>query len=145
MAATSLAERFAAPGGRPLPVLEREVSELMSPGVISIVENAPMTRVFDAFAAHRVHALVVCGGQTGRPIGWITARGLLAWMGSSRSAAARDAITERAVAVRPTATGEQALEALLKEGVSHLLVQQTPSGGAEGVLSERDLVAASRR
>ena len=117
----------------------------MTPGVISIVETAPMTRVFDAFAAHRVHALAVSGAQTGRPIGWITARGLLAWIGSTRSAAARDAVTERAVAVRPTATGAEALKALLKEGVSHLLVQQMPSGGPEGVLSERDLVAALRR
>lgn len=66
MVTTSLAERLAAPGARPLPVLERDVCELMTPGVTSMVESASLARVFEAFAAHRVHALVVTGAKSGQ-------------------------------------------------------------------------------
>lgn len=141
----SLAEHFAAPAVGRLPVLQREVSELMTPGVTSIVETATIARVFDAFAAHRVHALLVTGTKTGHPLGWITARGLMAWMDGPFSPPARDAITEGVVSVRLTDTGERALKAMLGEGVTHLLVRRIPSSGPEGVLSERDLVAAPRR
>ncbi len=146
MAITSLAERLAAPGARPLAVLERDVCELMTPGVTSIVESSPLARVYEAFAAHRVHALLVTGATSGRPLGWVTARGLLAWVGRDvLLLRARDAITERPVDIRPHASGEEALTKLLKEGVSHLLVQQRPDTAPEGVVSELDLVVNTPR
>jgi len=145
MTRVSLAEGFAAPGAHRLPVLQREVSVLMTPGVTSIVETATIARVVDAFGAHRIHALLVTGTGTGRPLGWITAWGLMGWLDGQLSAPARDAITEPAVAVRATATGEEALKTMLREGVTHLIVRQRPSGGVEGVLSDRDLVSAPRR
>jgi CBS domain-containing protein len=142
----SLAERLAAPGARPLPVLERDVCELMTPGVTSIVESSSLARVFEAFAAHRVHALLVTGATSGRPLGWVTARGLLAWVGRDvLMLRARDAITERAVAVPPGASGQEALTKLLQEGVSHLLVQERQDLTPEGVVSELDLVVNTPR
>lgn len=146
MAQTSLAERLAAPGVRALPVLDREVSEVMTPGVISIVESASLARVFRAFAVHRVHALLVVGGSTGRPLGWITARGLLAWIDRDMSfTRARDAITEQAVGVEPTVLARDALAKLLGEQVSRVLVQDRPGRAPHGVVSELDLIASTPR
>lgn len=146
MSQTTLAENLAAPGVRALPVLKREVSELMTPGVISIVESASLARVFQAFAVHRVHALLVVGGSTGRPLGWITARGLLAWIDRDTSfTRARDAVTEPAVGIEPTVAGSEALLKLLREQVSRLLVQDGPGLAPHGVVSELDLVANTPR
>ncbi len=142
----SFAERLAAPGAHHLPVLEREVSELMTPGVTSIVESAPLTRVFEAFAAHNVHALLVTGASTGRPLGWITARGLLAWVEREMSLhPARDAVTERAITIRPDALGREALTTLLQEGVTHLLVRHSTEVTPQGVVTELDLVVNTPR
>lgn len=141
MATSSLAEQLVAPAAHGLPVLEREVRELMTAGVTSIAESASLARVFEAFAAHRVHALAVTGAETGRPLGWITARALLAWVDCDTSLIlARDAITEPPLAIQPSASGEEALLQLLREGVGHLLVQERSDGIPEGVLSELDLV-----
>ena len=146
MGMPSLTERLAAPGDHHLPVLEREVSELMTPGVTSIVESASLTLVFEAFAAHRVHALLVTGASTGRALGWITARGLLAWVERDVSLLpARNAVTERAITIPPHALGREALTTLLQKNVTHLLVRRSAEVTPQGVVSELDLVANTPR
>lgn len=142
MTTISLAEHFAAPGPHQLPVLEREVADLMTPGVVSIAENAPVRRVFQAFAAHPVHAILVTGSNSGSPLGWITVHGLLAWMDAPLTRPARDAITEEAVSVRGSVPAKTALSMMLAENVGRLLVHRGKSGPPEGVVSERDLVVA---
>lgn len=142
MGPISLAERLAAPGFGVLPVLEREVRDLMTPGVVSIVESAALPRVFQAFAAHRVHSVLVVGANTGTPLGWVTARGLLAWIDRDASLhRACDAVTERASGIRPGATGKQALTRLQRDQVGRLLVENRPGVAPEGVISDLDLVA----
>ena len=127
-------------------MLEREVRDLMTPGVVSIVESAGLPRVFQAFAAHRVHALLVVGADTGTPLGWVTARGLLAWIDRDASLhRARDAIAEPAAGIRPGATGKQALIQLQRDQVGRLLVQDRPGVAPEGVISDLDLVANTVR
>ena len=84
--------------------LERPVRELMSAGVLVVSEDASMRHVYRAMNSHRVHALLVVGRSGGRPLGWITARGLLAWLDADDSVAcARDAITEQPQTVDPSA------------------------------------------
>jgi len=122
-------------------VLEMEVRDLMTPGVISIAEDASLSQVRRALSAHRVHAVLVVGRQTGRPLGWVTARGLLAWLdGDPRLACARDAITERAATIQPSATGRAAVAALGHPQVSRLLVQRHAKTMPEGVVSDLDLI-----
>jgi CBS domain-containing protein len=143
---THAAQEMMAPSHRSRNTLSMEARELMTPGVISIVEDATLSQVRRALAAHHVHALLVLGRQSGRPLGWVTARGLLAWLeGDPSLACARDAITEPAVTIGPSATGREALAALGQPRVGRLLVQRHAKSMPEGVISELDLVVGPRR
>jgi nucleotide-binding universal stress UspA family protein len=114
----------------------------MTPGVLTIAEDASLGHVYRAMVAHSVHALLVVGRSEGRPLGWVTARGLLGWVGCDQSlACARDAITERPVTIEPSAYAREALTALSQAGTSHLLVCRQSEATPEGVVSELDLVA----
>lgn len=122
------------------------VYELMTPGVTSIVESAPLSSVFDAFAAHGVHAILVTGATNGRLLGWITTRGLLGWIGRDVwMRRAGDAITQPAIDISPGAAGGEALKRLLADGVSHLIVRESAETAPQGVVSELDLVVDQRR
>jgi CBS domain-containing protein len=122
--------------------LETPVRDFMTPGVLTIAEDASMLHVYRAMAAHSVHAILVVGRTSGRPLGWVTARGLLGWVGRDRSLpSARDAITERPLMIDPNAGAREALTALSQIGTSHLLVCRGSESMPEGVVSELDLVA----
>ena len=122
--------------------METPVRHIMTPGVVTIPEDASLIHVYRAMTAHSVRAVLVVGRTEGRPLGWVTARGLLAWVGTDESLrSARDAITERPHWVDPSATAREALVALSQSGVSHLLVRKSDDDMPEGVLSELDLVA----
>jgi CBS domain-containing protein len=122
--------------------LETPVRNFMTPGVLTISEDASLGHVFRAMVAHSVHAVLVVGRNEGHPLGWVTARGLLGWVGRDQTlASARDAITERPVAVEPGATAREALVVLSQAGTSHVLVSGRTDGTPEGVLSELDIVA----
>jgi CBS domain-containing protein len=122
--------------------LDAQVRDFMTPGVLTIAEDASLGHVYHAMVAHSVHALLVVGRTEGRPLGWVAARGLLGWVGRDRSlAAARDAITERPLTIEPGASAREALIALSQPGRSHLLVCRHEDATPEGVISELDLVA----
>ncbi|MGH2980260.1 MAG: CBS domain-containing protein [Solirubrobacterales bacterium] len=122
--------------------LETPVRDIMTPGVVSIPEDASLVHVYRAITAHSVRAVLVVGRTEGRPLGWVTARGLLGWIGKDESlVSARDAVTERATFVEPSATAREAIVALLQAGVSHVLVRRSDDSMPEGVLSDLDLVA----
>jgi signal-transduction protein with cAMP-binding, CBS, and nucleotidyltransferase domain len=122
--------------------LETPVREFMTPGVLTISEDASLLHVYRAMTAHSVHAILVVGRTGGRPLGWVTARGLLGWIGRDRSlASAREAITERPFMIEPNVVAREALTALSQTGTSHLLVCRGSEGMPEGVVSELDLVA----
>ena len=74
----------------------------MTPGCVVISEAASVADAARAMAAHRVHAVLVVGARNGTPLGWITHRGLLGWVGRDRSLArASEAITEQVRPSRP--------------------------------------------
>ena len=117
------------------------VRDVMSPGVLSLVEDASLRHVLRALRTHRIHAVLVCGRRTGAPLGWVTTRGLLAWVGRDHSlAVARDAITEAAITIEPSATVREAVALLSRERVSRLLVAHRPDTMPEGVIAELDLL-----
>lgn len=123
-------------------LLDTPVRDIMTPGIVSIVEDASLARVHHAMVAHDVHAILVVGRKDGRPLGWVTARGLLGWAEADHDLSyVRDAITESPATVPPTATAREAISALCRPGVSHLLVAHTDDSLPEGVLSDLDLVA----
>ena len=122
--------------------LETPVRDFMTPGVLAIAEDASLRHVYRAMVAHSIHAVLVVGANEGRPLGWVTARGLLGWVGRDQAlSCARDAITERAVVIEPGATARDALTALSQAGTSHLLVSGRSDATPEGVVSELDVVA----
>jgi signal-transduction protein with cAMP-binding, CBS, and nucleotidyltransferase domain len=91
-----------------------------------------------------VHAVLVVGARSGRPLGWITARGLLSWVDADETLApARAAIREPAVPIDPSAPVRDAVSRMLGSSVSHLIVQRTGSL-PEGTLSEVDVLALGR-
>jgi CBS domain-containing protein len=122
--------------------LETPVRDFMTPGVLTIAEDASLRHVYRAMVAHSVHAVLVVGRSEGHPLGWVTARGLLGWIGGDQTlACARDAITERAVSIRAGATAKDAVKRLSQAGTSHLLVSGRSDATPEGVVSELDVVA----
>ena len=122
--------------------LETPVRAFMTPGVLTIAEDASLGHVYRAMVAHSVHAVLVVGRTEGRTLGWVTARGLLGWAGRDQDlATARDAITERPFKIDPSASAREALTALSQAGTSHLLVCRHEDATPEGVVSELDLIA----
>jgi CBS domain-containing protein len=121
--------------------LDTPIRDLMSPGVLSVVEDASLVHVLQAMRRHRIHAIVVSGRQTGTPLGWVTTRGLLAWIDRDHSlAVARDAITEPPVRIEPGATVREAVAKISGERVGRLLVSPAPDSMPEGVVAELDLL-----
>jgi CBS domain-containing protein len=102
-------------------LLDTEVVELMTPGCVTISEEASVGQAAQALATHRSHAVLVVGTTNGTPLGWVTARGLLGWLGRDRSlVSAREAITERVTAIHPDEPVSTARQALSNPGVTHL-------------------------
>jgi CBS domain-containing protein len=121
-------------------LLDKEVIELMTPGCVTISEDASVGQAAQALAAHRSHAVLVVGAANGTPLGWVTALGLLGWLGRDRSlVSAREAITEQVTAIHPDEPLSTALRALSSPGVTHLVVRRDPNLLPEGVISDFDL------
>jgi CBS domain-containing protein len=147
MSPTSVAGKAATPDQLPgADYLEAPVRDVMTPGVVSLVEDASLKQLYRALTAHEVHAVLVIGRTTGRPLGWATTRGLLAWVGRDESMAfARDAITEEPRTIEPGAPAREALTAISQAGTTRLLVCHAPDRFPEGVVTDSDLVAFAAR
>jgi CBS domain-containing protein len=121
--------------------LDTPVRDVMTPGVLSIVEDASLRQVLRALHHHRVHAVLVSCQSNGLPLGWVTARGLLGWIERDHSlSVARDAITEPPLTIEPGATIREAVSVMAREGVGHLLVAHRPDALPEGVLADLDVL-----
>ena len=127
-------------------ILEREVCEFMTPGCDVISEAATVADAAKVIADRRTHAVLVVGADNGTPLGWVTARGLLGWLGRDRSLApARDAITEQVTAVDPHESVRVAVYALSLAGTTRLLVRRKPHKLPLGVITDFDLATAAGR
>jgi CBS domain-containing protein len=127
-------------------LLDREVADFMTPGCVVISEVASVADAAKAMAAHDVHAVLVVGARNGTPLGWVTHRGLLGWIGRDRSLArATEAITEQVRAIPAHECVRTALYALSLSGTTRLLVRSRPNVMPLGVLSDFDLARAAGR
>lgn len=127
-------------------ILESPVCKFMTPGCTVISEAASVADAAAVLAEQHVHAVLVVGADNGTPLGWVTARGLLGWLGRDRSLArARDAITEQVTAIDPQERVRIALYALSLAGTTHLLVRRKPHKLPLGVISDFDLAVAAQR
>ena len=127
-------------------LLDREVGDFMTPGCVVISQAASVADAAKAMRSHRVHSVLVVGSQNGTPLGWITHRGLLGWIGRDRSLArATEAITEQVRAIPAHESLRTAVYALSQSGTTRLLVRSRPNQLPEGVLSDFDLAMAAGR
>jgi CBS domain-containing protein len=121
--------------------LDTAVRELMRPGVVVVAGHASVAQAQRALLAHGVHAILVLDDATGRPLGWATSRGLLRWADRDVAlASARDAVTEPALAIEPSAPAREALDLLQRESATRLLVVRVGDGLPEGVVADLDLL-----
>ena len=101
------------PPAPPADRLDAAIRDVMRPGVIVISGHASVARAQRALLAHGVHAILVLDDAGGRPVGWVTSRGLLRWADRDIAlCSARDAVTEAPVAIDPSATAHEALALL---------------------------------
>lgn len=126
--------------------LSLPVRDIMRYGVVSVPDHASLDGVFQAMADHRVHAVLVVERTSGRPLGWVKAEALLTWMNlEPESAQAHQAITEPAVTIAPDAPVREAIAALSRAQISHLLVCDEDACAGEGVVTPLDIVALKSR
>jgi CBS domain-containing protein len=121
--------------------LDTPVRTIMRPGVICVSDDASLLQAKRALVRHGVHAVLVVAHDGGRPLGWVTDRGLLSWLEQDLALVqAGQGITEPAIFLEPGASAREALDELRRPGISHLLVARTPGGPPQGVVAALDLV-----
>jgi CBS domain-containing protein len=122
--------------------LHTPVREFMRPGVIAVSEDASLGQAERAMVRHGVHAILLLGRKSGRPVGWVTTRGMLQWLNHDLGLVpASQGVTEPPVFIEPGATAEDAVEALTQPGVTHLLVSRAPGETPQGVVADIDVIS----
>ena len=126
--------------------LESPVRDFMRPGVIAVSEDASLRQAERAMVRDGVHAILVLGRTSGRPLGWVTSRGMLQWISHDLGLiTASQGITETPTYIEPGATAHDAVRALSGAGVSHLLVTRVPGETPQGVVSDLDVISLCSR
>lgn len=117
------------------------VGEAMSPGVIACHPLSPLRVVARMMAAHRVHAVVVFGGEPpARPWGVVSDLDLVGALGTRANAGAVAA--SPVVTVEPSDTLQHAAQLLRDNRTAHLIVVDPDSKLPIGVLSTLDIAKA---
>jgi CBS domain-containing protein len=124
-------------------VFDLPVRRVMRHGVVAVPDHASLDSVRHAMADHHVHAVLIENRTSGEPLGWVTAAMLLTWMNLEHGPThAHQAMTERVVTVAPDAPVREAVAALSRPEVSHVLVRDAGDRVAQGVVTPLDIVAA---
>ena len=118
----------------------------MRPGVIAVSDDASLRQAERAMVRHGVHAVLILGRSGGRPLGWVTSRGMLQWIHHDLGLIdAGRAVSETPTYIEPGATAYDAVQALTDGRVSHLLVTRAPGEIPQGVVSDLDVIALCTR
>jgi CBS domain-containing protein len=124
--------------------METPVRALMRPGVVAISHDASLLQAQRAMLLHGTDAVLLLGPRSGRPVGWVTSRGVLDRLGEDPALVpAGAAVTEVPVTVQPAATAAEAALALSQPGVGRLLVGHRADAPPEGVVTPLDLIAVA--
>jgi len=122
------------------------VGDAMHPGIVSCPPDARLTDVARLMATHHVHSVAVMrisgGDQEGRSVwGLISDLDLMrAGIRLGSEELASGLALEPVISVRPTMPLTQAGEAMLKHGVSHIIVVDPTTQRPTGVLSTLDII-----
>lgn len=113
----------------------------MRPGVISLPGRASLRQVQRTLASHNIHAVLVLDTESGTPLGWVTARGLLDHASRDLDLVrAASVVSEPAITISPSASVGTAIDALLRSDGTRLLVCASGHAAPEGVVTDLDLV-----
>lgn len=124
--------------------LDTPVRSFMRPGVVTVSEDASLRQAQRAMISHGIRAVLVTARQRGRPLGWVTAQGIVERLHQDLGLVpASAAVTETATTIEPGATAADAAQLLGDPNITHLLVSRTPDGPAQGVISDLDLIRLS--
>ena len=121
------------------------VGEAMHPGVLSVPLSAPLSRVAEAMAEHRVHCVAATGelpdGRPGHIWGLVTDLELtqIASTEGLEGKTAGGRATGEVVTIEPGATVHHAAELMSEHEVSHLIVVDPLTDRPLGVLSTLDV------
>ncbi|HYB25089.1 MAG TPA: CBS domain-containing protein [Solirubrobacteraceae bacterium] len=121
------------------------VGDAMHPGIVSCPPDASVTDVARLMATHHVHSVAVmrvAGGEEGSTVwGLISDLDLMrAGIRLGSDELASGLALEPVISVRPTMPLTQAGEAMLKHGVSHIIVVDPKTQRPTGVLSTLDII-----
>lgn len=121
------------------------VGEAMHQGVLSVPLSAPLLRVAETMAKHRVHCVAAIGelpdGRPGHIWGLVTDLELtrIASTEGLEGKTAGGRATGEVVTIEPGATVHRAAELMTEHGVSHLIVVDPLTDRPVGVLSTLDV------
>ena len=126
--------------------LQTPVRDFMRPGVIALPEDASLRQAERAMVRHDVHAILILDRTRARPLGWVTARGMLRWINHDLGLVqAGQAVSETPTYIEPGATAHDAVQALADGTVSHLLVARAADQTPQGVVTDLDVIALCTR
>jgi CBS domain-containing protein len=120
------------------------VGSVMHAGIVTCRPDDSLRTVAALLAAHRIHAVVVAGGDDRAPSAVVTDRDVVYGHSAGRidELTAGDAATEPTVTVRPDVDLRHASELMTRHGTMHIIVTEGRYGAAVGILSSLDVAAA---
>lgn len=121
------------------------VSDVMHTGVLTIDPSTPLQVVARLMADQKVHTVAVADPDTaGRPCGFVTISAIVNAAASASDETAGAAATD-VVTVLSTDSLEVAASKMVKNSTEHLIVIDTATGHASGILSGLDIASAYAR
>jgi uncharacterized protein (TIGR00730 family) len=115
------------------------VGDCMHQGILSCGADAPLVEVASIMANHRVHAVVVTEPETSRPFGIVSELDVASAVASGEEPTALEMAATEALAISAGESLDRAAQLMSEHAVSHLVVLDSASGRAVGILSALDL------
>ncbi len=117
------------------------VRDCMHRGILSASADTPLGDVAAMMAKHRVHAVAVTNGTSGRPTGIVSDLDVVAAAATGREPSVGEVATTKPLAVSADERLHRAAQLMAEHRVSHLIVLEAASGHPFGVLSTLDVAA----
>jgi predicted transcriptional regulator len=121
------------------------VQDVMHRGILSCAGDAPLAEVAGIMAEHRVHAVAVTNGESGRPVGVVSDLDVVAAMASGTEPSALQTAGTEPLSVSADDSLHRAAQLMAEHAVTHLVVQDPAGGHPIGILSTLDLATVFAR